>query len=78
MTVSNNLIKDKISKIISSKTTNDEKIKAFEIFIEEVKIGYYMKAHNEISREKANKRREQEILIIDAKNKGKVFKLEFK
>lgn len=68
MTVSDKIIKNKIAEIIASKNTDDDKIKAFEIFIEEIKIGYYMKAHNEISREKANKRREQNQIILENKN----------
>ncbi|NCQ51876.1 hypothetical protein GW796_08280 [archaeon] len=68
MTVSDKIIKHKIAEIIASKNTDYDKIKAFEIFIEEIKIGYYMKAHNEISREKANKRREQNKIVLENKN----------
>jgi hypothetical protein len=68
MTVSDKIIKHKIAEIIASKNTDDDKVKAFEIFIEEIKIGYYMKAHNEISREKANKRREQNKIVLENKN----------
>lgn len=77
MNISDKIIKAKIIEIVSSDLPNDEKVKSFEIFIEEIKIGSYISAYNEMSREKSKKQREQEQLVNDAKNKGKVVALKF-
>jgi hypothetical protein len=71
------LIKLEISKILNSEISTEEKAKAFEILIEEVKIAYYFEAQNDISRENAQSRRELEKLISEQTKTGKVVKLDF-
>ncbi len=71
------LIKLEISKILNSKISKEAKAKAFEDLIEEVRIAYYFEAHNDISRENAQSRREREQLISEQTKTGKVVRLDF-
>lgn len=71
------LIKKEISEILSSEGTIEEKTKAFESFVEQVKIAYYIKGQNDVSRINAKIRKERAALVAEQEKQGKVVSLDF-
>lgn len=63
------IIKTEIVQILSSDSNQDEKVRQFEILIEQIKIAYYVQSANDISRHNAKvKRARQQAVLAGAKS----------